>query len=115
MQRHGDLFAPEGSDEQWLEYCGTNGLVAITHDTRIRYRPNELDAVVRFNVQLVVVSGKWTAAELAHNFVNTMRRVEVLLAQYSAPLIVKVYRAAAAELRANPSASGRAEVWYPKG
>ena len=63
VERHGDLFAPEGSDEQWLEHCGTNGRVAITHNSRIRYVPNELAAVKRFKVRLVVVVGQAPNAE----------------------------------------------------
>lgn len=114
VQRHGDLFAPDGSDEQWLEHCGRHGMVAITHNSRIRYVPNELEAVKRFSVKLVVVVGKATTAELAHNFVNSVRRVEAVLAQHAAPLIVKVYRPSPAELRSNPAAAGNAEVWFPK-
>ena len=48
VERHADLFLPDGSDEQWLEYCGTHDRVAITHNSRIRYVPNELAAVKRF-------------------------------------------------------------------
>lgn len=79
VQRHADLFPPDGSDEQWLEYCGTHGVVAITHNSRIRYVPNELAAVVRFKVQLVVVVGKVPTPELAHNFVRTLLRIEAAL------------------------------------
>lgn len=42
VERHLDLFAPDGPDEQWLEYCGRNNRIAITHNERIRYTPNEL-------------------------------------------------------------------------
>lgn len=115
VQRHGDLFPPDGSDEQWLEHCGRNGLVAVTHNSRIRYVPNELRAVVHFGVKLVVVVGKASTTELAHNFVNTVHRLEAMLEQHPAPLILKVYRAAPAELLARPAAAGRVEVWYPKG
>jgi hypothetical protein len=114
VRRHGDLFPPDGSDLQWLEHCGGQGLVAIMHDTRIRYRPNELAAVVRFNVQLVVVSGKVPTAELAHNFVNTIHRIEAMLDQQRPPLILKVYRPPEAELLVSPDAAGRVEVWLPK-
>jgi hypothetical protein len=57
VERHGDLFPPDGSDEQWLQYCGTNARIAITHNQRIRYTPNELAAVVRYHVALLVVIG----------------------------------------------------------
>lgn len=114
VQRHADLFPHDGSDEQWLEHCGTNGLVAVTHNSRIRYVPNELAAVVRFRVQLVVVVGKVPTGELAHNFVRTLPRIEAALAQWRPPVILKVYRAAPAELLAAPTAAGRVEVWFPK-
>jgi hypothetical protein len=42
VERHAELFEPSGSDEQWLEHCGTKRRVAITHNSRIRYVPNEL-------------------------------------------------------------------------
>ena len=55
VERHADLFPHDGSDEQWLEHCGRNGRVAISHNSRIRYVPNELAAVVRFKVSLIIV------------------------------------------------------------
>lgn len=50
VEWHADLFTPEGSDEQWLQHCGANGRIAISHNSRIRYVPNELAAVKRFKV-----------------------------------------------------------------
>ena len=98
VERHGDLFPPDGSDEQWLEYCGRQGRVDITHNSRIRYVPNELAAVIRFKVQLLVVVGKAPTAELAHNFVRTQHRIEAGLDGQTAPVILKVYRASAGAL-----------------
>jgi hypothetical protein len=114
VERHADLFQPEGSDEQWLEHCGTSGRVAISHNSRIRYVPNELEAVKRFKVPLLIVVGQVTTAELAHNFVRTLKQIEGLLDHRSPPFIAKVYRATPAELTASPTAPGRVEVWYPK-
>jgi hypothetical protein len=42
VERHRDHFAPACPDAEWLEAIGHNGWVAVTHDTRIRYKPNEL-------------------------------------------------------------------------
>lgn len=114
VERHSELFPPEGSDEQWLEHCGTNGRVAITHNSRIRYVPNELAAVVRFKVPLVVVVGKVPTAELARNFVRTLYRIEAMLDAHAPPVILKVYRANASELAQTADAPGRVEVWFPK-
>ena len=113
VERHADLFAPDGSDEQWLEHCGRQGHVALTHNSRIRYVPNELAAVKRFKVALIIVVGKAPVAELAHNFVRTLSRVEAIVDAYAPPLIVKVYRASPAELAQAPESPGRAEVWFP--
>lgn len=41
LERHGDLFAATGSDEEWLRYCGDQDRVALTHSSRIRYVPND--------------------------------------------------------------------------
>lgn len=114
VERHGDLFAPDGSDEQWLEHCGTRGRVAITHNSRIRYVPNELAAVKRFKVLLVVVVGQAPTADLARNFVNSLQRIEAVLDDLSAPAILKVYRPTAADLMRSPHLPGHVERWYPK-
>jgi hypothetical protein len=57
VERHADHFAPTASDEEWLALAGSNGWTAITHDARIRYKPNELAAVIRHHVALLVVVG----------------------------------------------------------
>ena len=41
VERHHELFPPDGTDEQWLEYCGTRNRVAVTHNEPIRYTPND--------------------------------------------------------------------------
>jgi hypothetical protein len=114
VERHGDLFPPEGSDEQWLEHCGQNGWIAISHNSRIRYVPNELEAVKRFEVPLLILVGQTTTAELAHNFVRTLRRIEAFLDDRSPPFIAKVYRATPAELVTSVTAPGRVEIWFPR-
>jgi hypothetical protein len=113
VERHADLFPPDGSDEQWLEHCGANGRIAISHNSRIRYVPNELAAVMRFKVPLFIVVGKATSAELAHNFVRTLHRIESMLHDRKPPFIAKVYRPASAETVRSATA-GRVEVWFPK-
>ena len=114
VERHGDLFQPEGSDEEWLEHCGTNGRIAVSHNSRIRYVPNELAAVKRFKVPLLILVGQATTAELAHNFVRTLPRIEAFLEGRSPPFIAKVYRATPAELAKSAAAPGRVELWFPK-
>lgn len=113
VERHSDLFLPDGSDEQWLEHCGRNGRIAISHNKRIRYTPNELAAVVRHRVPLLIAVGQAPFADLAQNFVATLSRIESFLDEYSPPYIAKVYRAAASELAIDRDAPGSIVYWYP--
>jgi hypothetical protein len=113
VERHGDHFRPECPDEDWLAEVGRRQWVALTHDARIRYKPNELAAVVRHRVRLLVIVGKAPFPDLAASFVATRSRIEVFLKGAAAPVIAKVYRATPAELGANPDAAGRIERWYP--
>lgn len=114
VERHRDHFAPECPDEDWLAEVGRRQWVALTHDARIRYKPNELAAVVRHGVRLLVIVGKAPFPELAASFVATRERIEAFLQDAPLPVIAKVYRARPAELAENPAAAGRIERWYPK-
>jgi len=113
VRRHDDLFPPNCPDEQWLAQIGNAGWIAITHDTRIRYKPNERDAIVRHRVSLLVVQGKAPLKDLAENFVATMPRIAEFLANHQAPLIAKIYRPAPAASAKNPGAPGSVTLWYP--
>lgn len=114
VELHRDHFRPNAADEEWLAEVGARGWVALTHNSRIRYTPNELEAVIRYRVRLVVIVGKAPLADLARSFVATRLRIERFLERASGPLIAKVHRAAPADLAVNPSAAGTIERWYPK-
>lgn len=53
VERHADHFAHDCPDETWREEVSQRRWVAVTHDGRIRYKPNELAAVVRHKVALI--------------------------------------------------------------
>jgi len=46
VRRHRDLFPHDCPDEIWLEAVAKHGWIAVSHDARIRYKPNERTAVV---------------------------------------------------------------------
>lgn len=114
VERHGDLFEPAGSDEEWLQHCGTKGRIAVSHNSRIRYVPNELEAVKRFKVPLLILIGQARTEDLAHNFVRTLQKIEVFLGAQSPPFIGKVYRPTPLDLAKSATAAGRVELWFPK-
>lgn len=113
VRKHQDHFAPDCPDEVWLKEIGKKRWVAVTHDKRIRYKPNELAALMRHRVRLLVVVGKGKYPELAESFVRTGPRIESFLARHTAPFIAKVYRASPADILRNPDAPGRIEHSYP--
>jgi hypothetical protein len=114
VERHSDHFRPDCPDDEWIAEVATRGWVAITHDGRIRYKPNELAAVVRHDLALLVVVGKAPYADLARSFVATYAKITRFLESHAPPLIAKVYRASPQELRESPNAPGRVELWYPE-
>lgn len=114
VERHADHFRHDTLDEVWLEDVGRRGWIALTHDSRIRYKPTERDAVMRHGVALLLIVGKAPFPELAKSFVATLPRVERFLDAHEPPFIAKVYRPSPAELTRNSMATGRIELWYPR-
>ncbi len=115
VERHDEHFRPDTPDEDWLEEAGKRGWVALTHNSRIRYTPNELAAVTRHRVRLLVIVGKTPLPDLARSFVATRAVIETFLNGHAdGPLIAKVYRPAPADLAMNSAAPGQIEHWYPK-
>ena len=114
VERHRDHFAHNCDDAIWLSEVATRGWVALTHDSRIRYKPNELSALVHHNATLLVIVGKAPNADLARNFVNTLPRLLRFLVAHRPPVIGKVYRPAIAEFSRNAGVTGTVELWYPK-
>lgn len=90
-----------------------NEWVAITHDKRIRYKPNELAAVIEHRAAVLVIVGDAPLAELAANFVAMREKVIDFITAQDRPYIAKVYRPSPAQSKQNPNALGRVEKWYP--
>ena len=111
VERHRDHFAPDASDEEWLAAVGKKQWVALTHNSRIRYTPNEKQAVITHEVRLLVIIGHAPYPDLAKSLVATRTRIEAFLQKHEAPFIAKVYRASPAELAKNPAAPGHVALW----
>jgi hypothetical protein len=111
VERHADHFAPNTADEVWLAEVGKRGWTALTHDRRIRYKPNERDAVMRHRVGLLIVVGAAPFPDLARAFLATLPRIEHFLENQEPPFIAKVYRPSPGDAARSP---GRIELWYPR-
>lgn len=113
VERHRDHFRHDAPDEEWLARVGKRGWVAITHNSRIRYTPNEKAAVIRNGVRLLVVIGQAPYADLANSFVATIERIRTFLEEHEPPFIAKVYRASPSDRLDAERLPGRIELWYP--
>lgn len=113
VERHQDHFAHDATDEEWIGFVATRGWVAITHNERIRYTPNELATVRRHGARLLVVKGKAKFPDLARSFVRTLDSIRAFAANREGPYIAKVYQASPAELGRNLRGKGRIEPWWP--
>lgn len=113
VERHTDHFAHDTPDAQWLKTVASRGWVAVTHDKRIRYKPNELAAVMDNQLPLLVVVGDAPFADLANAFVKTSEKIIAFLTSHQPPFIAKVYRPTPSEVAKNAAAIGRIELWHP--
>jgi hypothetical protein len=108
-----DHFDDRTPDTEWLGIVGAKRWVVITHDERIRYKANELAAVVQHHVPMLLVVGKAPFAQLAENFVRTLPRIEAFLAEHRPPYIAKVHRPGPKDLARHAEAAGSVSLWYP--
>ena len=116
VEAHHRHFAPDAPDDEWIPVVAQRGWIAVTHNRRIRYTPNELAAVFDSGLGLLTQIGQTTTLELARNFVRTHYHIELFVASRQAPYIAKVYRASPRDVERNPGAGGRIELWkdsYP--
>lgn len=105
VERHVDHFAPDCPDSEWLAEISAKGWVAVTHDKRIRYKPNELAAVIEHKAALLVVVGAAPFDDLAKAFVSTLAAIVKFVSEHERPYIAKVYRPSPAAVKVNPCRS----------
>lgn len=105
VEKHGDHFKDNAKDEEWLAEIGKRGWYALTHDRRIRYKPNENNAVKKFQVGLFVLVGKLPFSKLAENFILTLPKIQKFIDKNPRPFIAKIYYS----YKANKS--GSVEMW----
>ena len=114
VERHMDHFRHDASDEEWLREIGRRRWIALTHDGRIRYKPNELATVMQHGVALLVVVGHAPYPELAQAFVATTPRILNFIERHEPPYIATVYRPSPGDIAKDHAAPGRIELWHPK-
>lgn len=108
---HAEHFSDNARDEEWLAKAGAEGWFCISLDARIRYRPNERDAVMHAGVGLFILAGRASHQDLAENFVRTFPKIKRFTEKHNRPFIAKVYRPPASIRERYPGRPGRVELW----
>jgi len=90
---HADLFAPDATDEEWLEQVVKDDFVVLTMDGKMVRRRAIQDIVMHSGARLLYLrGGSAVMPQVAQNFVNTQPRIERFLSRRDAPIIVRVSR-----------------------
>ena len=89
---HDDCFTAGTKDHVWLRAVGRNRWVVLTKDSRIRYRRNEMEALLSSGTRsFVLVSSNLPGAEMAKIFVAALPGMKKLCAALPAPFIAHIH------------------------
>jgi predicted nuclease of predicted toxin-antitoxin system len=90
---HDDRFQPGTRDATWLREAGRNGWVVLTKDSKIRYRRNEMQALLSSGARsFVLVSSNLPGIEIANIFIIGLSAMKKLCEAQPAPFIAHVHR-----------------------
>src|SRR5205085_11068593 len=106
---HDEHFPRNTPDEIWLTEVGRRGWVVLTKDKHIRYRSNEIAALLSANVRAFILTtkGDLTGAEMAQIFIKALSRIKRMATKTPPPFIARVQRDSTVELIRNyPSGYG---------
>lgn len=105
---HDEHFSAGEKDETWLRDVGQWRWVVVTNDKKIRYRHNELAALLRNAVRaFVFTSGNLTGKEMAEVFLKALPKISRLLEKHQEAFVATISRAAAVRIVSIGIAPGR--------
>ena len=89
---HDDSFKAGTNDSVWLREAGQQGWIVLTKDSRIRYRRNEMEALLSSGARsFVLVSSNLPGSEMAKIFVSALPAMKKLCAKQAAPFIAHIH------------------------
>jgi len=84
LRTHHEVYGArdeEVPDAEWLEMCGAAGLVVLSKDRKIRYRPAEMQMIRRFSLRaFILTSGSLTASAQAERLIANAERIDLACA-----------------------------------
>jgi len=106
---HDEHFPQDTHDEIWLTEAGRRGWIVLTKDKHIRYRSNEVAALLSANVRAFILTAKGdlTGAEMAQIFIKALPAIQRMAAKTPPPFIARVQRNGTVELIWRTCSSGQ--------
>ncbi len=90
---HDECFPVGSEDPVWLRRAGEKGWIVLTKDSRIRYRSNEIQALLTSGTRsFVLVSRNLPGLEMAKIFVNALPGIKKMCQEQPAPFIAHIHR-----------------------
>lgn len=111
VEEHAAHFRHDTPDDEWIPEVARRGWIAVSHDARIRYKPNEKDAVLQSGLGLIILVGKVPHDQLAQNFIDSIARIDRFVGTEPKPFIAKLYLPGVAKRDGKESRGGRIERW----
>lgn len=88
---HDDHFPQGTPDTEWLRDVGRRGWIVLTKDTRIRYRPNEKQALLGAGVRaFAFASGNLSGAQMSDAIVKALPKMLKLLATHRRAFVARI-------------------------
>ena len=87
-----DHFPSGTPDVDWIPPVGQNGWIALTNDVRLRYNPNERDAIAGSNGAVIILASDYTHQQLAENFLAARELIVNFVRSNRPPFIARLYR-----------------------
>jgi len=88
-----ERFSSGTMDQVWLPEVGRNEWILLTKDSRIRYRRNEMQALLSSKTRsFVLVSSNLPGSEIAQIFVKALPRMKRLCQRQRPPFIAHVHK-----------------------
>jgi PIN domain-containing protein len=90
---HDERFPADTPDAVWLKEAGTNGWIVLTRDNRVRYHPNECQAMEEAGVlAFILTASDATGLDAAEIFIRALPRMAMFARTVKRPAVYLVRR-----------------------
>lgn len=86
-------FPGDTPDAVWMMKVGEDGLVVLTKDRNLRYKPNEKAALINSRLRVFMLSkGNLRKEDMAELFIRNINRIDKIARKFIPPFVARVNR-----------------------